>query len=234
MTAQAKTVTRPIGGQSTSTEGGTAPSAVSEHPQFNVTNRKGLPDGVSSNTKQLVGLCCDISGSMFGSKIDNLNKARFGLTSILGDPINKDGFVVIGVDFNEDASLIIDAEPASRCQMPTSIADGGTDFDAPLKMMVERIKDFASRPNPDGWRYLRPHVLFLSDGQANVTQSNIDALHELADITAIAYGDDADEATLSRIASNGEVHIVESDGSALRDFLAEVGQTLSEGRIAEE
>lgn len=214
------------------TTGGTTPSAAAvQHPQLNVTQRKSLPTGVSSNCKQHVIICSDISSSMHGAKCDDQNKARFALNAILADPINKDGFIITVIDFNNGATLIIDAEPATTCQMPNSMACGGTNFDAPINLAAQKIKDFKARPNPDGWRYLRDHVLILSDGRARATQSNIDALHEIADVTAIAYGDDADIATLETIASDGIAHVIGVDGNALRDFLAEVGKTMTQDRL---
>lgn len=231
LTTQAAAGTIPIG-QAAPISTGTAPAAQAvQHPQLNVTQRKSLPTGVSSNCKQHVGMCCDVSTSMGGSKISDLNKGRHALCMVLADPVNKDGFELSVVDFNNRATLVVSGEPATSCQMPTSTASGGTNFDAPINAMVQEIEDLKARPNPDGWRYLRPHVLFLSDGQAHVTQSNIDALHELADVTAIAYGDDADQATLARIASDGNVHVVGTDGNALRDFLAEVGKTMTQDRL---
>lgn len=208
-----------------------APHAV-QHPQLNVTPRKSLPNGVSSNCKQHVILCCDVSISMGGDKINDLNKGRYALCSVLADVINKNGFELSVIDFNNRATLVVDGEPATTCQMPTAVSSGGTNFDAPLNMAEQQTMDFKARPNPDGWRYLPTHVLYMSDGRAHATQSNIDALHEVADVTAIAYGSDADQTTLARIASDGKVHVVGTDGNALRDFLAEVGKTMTQDRLS--
>jgi len=93
---------------------------------------------------------------------------------------------------------------------------------------IKTVEDFNARPNLDGYRYLRPQVLFLSDGHSSVTDKNIADLHEIADVIAIAYGADADTQTLKRIASDGQVHVIGTDGGALRQFLAEVGKTLSQ------
>ena len=89
--------------------------------------------------------------------------------------------------------------------------------------------DFKARPNPDGWHYLRTQVLFLSDGQSSVSQKNILALQEIANVTAIAYGSDADGSTLSSIASDGKVHVIGTRGGELRKFFADVGKTLRQG-----
>ena len=89
------------------------------------------------------------------------------------------------------------------------------------------IRAFESQPNPEGWRYLRSVVLFLSDGNGSVTDAAIRDLHEIADVTVIAYGDDADRTTLHRIASGGEVHVIGTEGGLLRQSFAEVGKTMT-------
>lgn len=114
--------------------------------------------------------------------------------------------------------------------MPEAIADGNTCFDAPLDLIIQELKIFKALPNPDGWHYLRPQVLFLSDGQAQASDQNMANIHEIAEVTAIAYGDDADHETLAKIASDGQVHHIGTDGGALRAFLAEVGKTLTESK----
>ena len=186
-----------------------------------------LPDGISSNCKQLVLLVRDCSSSMSGAKIDELNKASFSLVKVLADQLNKDGFLVSIVDFQSSSKLATSAELATRLQVPQAVAGGGTNFDSALKRTIEAIMKFDNQPNPEGWRYLRPHVLFLSDGHSAVSDKNIMELQEIADVTAIAYGDDADTQTLNRISSTNEVHIVGTQGGDLRKFLAQVGQTLS-------
>ena len=205
--------------------------ATNNAPKFavlKVTNNKRLPTGVASNVKQWVGILVDTSSSMGAlSKIDEVNVAVPMFTSELGLSENKEGFLITAIEFDNSARLLTSAEPASTFQAPTLVASGGTNFDAPLKMAIQELLDFQSQPNPQGWHYLKPQLFIMSDGQAPVSDKNIQAAHELADVTAIAYGSDADEATLKRISSKGEVHIIGTDGGALRSFLAQVGKTMT-------
>jgi len=226
------TATRPLGnsGNPSPTQTMTAPVVPDNAqalPTLKITRKKGLPSGVASNVKQLVLLLCDISTSMIGPKLDELNLARQALGLILADPVNKDGFLLTLIDFNHSAQVICSAQPATTLTMPDSVGNGGTNFDAPINAAIAEIEAFNARPNPDGWHYLRSQVLFLSDGQAGVADSNIQKIQEIADVTTIAYGSDADQSKLARIASDGEVHVVGTDGGALRDFLAEVGKTMT-------
>ncbi len=164
---------------------------------------------------------------MSGNKIDELNLASVALSQILADPQNKDGFLVNIIDFDNGSERRCFAESAVGLVVPTAISQGGTNFDSALIESIHTIAEFKALPNPDGWHYLRPQMLFLSDGQSAVANKNIQDLQEIANVTTIAYGSDADTSTLSRIASDGQVHVVGTQGGELRKFLADVGQTLS-------
>jgi len=198
-------------------------------PKFNFAKRLKIADHICSNTRQLVILACDSSGSMAGTKIDELNLARFALIQELADPQNKDGFYLGVIEFNNKARITSEPQSVLELHLPDAIADGGTRFDAVLEMAASMVNDFNMRPNPDGWNYLRPQVILLSDGHSPVSKHLIDDLQEVANVWAAAYGGDADQKTLSRIASDGQVHFIGTQGGELRKFLASVGETLSQG-----
>lgn len=202
--------------------------ATAEMPELNMPVRRKLPTGIASNVKQHVLIVCDRSTSMNGSKIAELNTARKALVSELASSDNKDGFRVSVIDFNGQADRLYFAEPVQTLKIVPSIATGGTNFDSALQETLDVIRDFKSLPNPDGWNYLRPVVLFLSDGQSSADDSLISEVQEEAQVIAIAYGTDADQQTLGRLSSNGTVQVVGTDGDELRKFLATVGQTMSE------
>lgn len=209
----------------------TGPDMASEEtpiPTLRVTKRLSLPTGVASNVKQHVVLVRDNSSSMSGGKIRELNQASIALCRELADPANKDGFLVSIVEFSNGANIKTAAQAATTLKVPEARANGGTNFDAALLKTIEAVTALSAAPNTEGWRYMRPHVLFLSDGHSNVSDKNIGALHEVADVTAIAYGSDAAQDTLARIATDGQVHVVGTSGAELRQFLAQVGKTLSQ------
>ena len=197
-------------------------------PPMKFTTRKKPRSGVASDCKELVIVANDVSTSMTGGKAKESDLANQALLNELSTPENKNGFIIANIHFNHAAKTVVQPELATTATLPPLVAGGGTNFDTALKEAVRVVTEFMSRDNPEGWDFLRPHVLFLSDGHSPVSQQNIDALHELADVTAIAYGADADEATLSRIASDGSVHTVGTKGHELRAFLAQVGKTMSQ------
>lgn len=203
-----------------------------ELPELRVSKPLQIPMGVSSNTKQHVILVRDCSSSMAGKKIGEVNLATAGLVQELANEQNKDGFLVSITDFSNTATCVAFAESALQINAPKAIANGGTNFDNAITRTIETVLKLHNTPNHDGWRYLRPQVLFLSDGQSNVTDKNIQDLQEIADVTTIAYGSDAHKETLSKIASDGQCHVIGTSGSELRKFLADVGQTLSQSLVS--
>ena len=146
----------------------------------------------------------------------------------LAAPENKDGFFLGVIDFNETAMPVLQPQSVQGLRLPDAKAGGNTRFDAALREAKEMVAAFQNRPNQEGWHFLRPQVLFLSDGHSPVSQGCIDDLQEVANIWTIAYGSGADQQTLSSIATDGQVHFVGIQGGELRKFLATVGKTLTE------
>lgn len=227
--------TQPLGGISLGLEVSEAktapldgPNADNPMPEIQISKPIKIAAGVSSNAKQHVLLVRDHSSSMSGTKIDELNAASQSLVQELANPQNKDGFRVSFVDFSSKAQLAVFAQPAEGLTIAKLNASGGTDFEQALVETISAAQAFQAQPNPQGWQYLRPQVLFLSDGQSQASDKIMRELQDLADVTSIAYGSDADVSMLSRISSDGQVHIIGTNGGELRKFLAEVGQTLSQ------
>ncbi|WP_273281363.1 vWA domain-containing protein [Pseudooceanicola atlanticus] len=223
--------TQPLGVSGGTATGTTMPGdpldpTMANLPVLKVTQRKKMPNGVAQNVKQHFICCTDHSTSMTGDKLQELLMGLSGLFLQLADPSNKDGFRITVIPFNNSSHVHCFAVAANAVPPLNLMAGGGTNFDSPLKKAIAEIQALKAAPNPGGWHWLKPIVLFLSDGQANVSDKNIEELHEIADVVAIAYGDDADVDTLARISSKGVVEIVGTDSGALRDFLAVVGNTM--------
>jgi len=236
ISSSAATSTMPLGEIQTGGAMGTSGTAPLDTGQVQLPTRAlkvsaplKMPTGVSSNCKQLVVLACDVSSSMKGqSKIDNLNVARTSLIQVLALPENKDGFIGCIVDFNHKAQTIVPPQSVVGMTVPVSKAGGGTNFNSAALECIRIVEGFNSQENPDGYRFIRPIVIKLSDGHAQISDKNIQALQEIATVITVAYGVDADQAALARIASDGQVHVVGTQGDQLRKFLADVGKTLSQ------
>lgn len=220
--------TMPLGQPST-TPNTTVPdqnAAVAPPLPMKLTVKKKLPTGVASNVKQRVYLLLDCSSSMSGLKIQELEMATGSVLLQLADPSNKDGFRVTIVFFNHGSSVHCQTTAPEAVPPLNVVASGGTNFDSAILTAIQEIDKAKALPNPDGWHYLHDQVIMLSDGQSRVSDKNIQELQERANVTAVAYGADANQDILSRIASDGQVHVVGDNGGALRDFLAAVGATM--------
>jgi len=216
-------------GQPTTAPNTTVPAqnaAVAPPLPMKLTVKKKLPTGVASNVKQRVYLLLDCSSSMSGFKIQELEMATGSVLLQLADPSNKDGFRVTIIPFNHGSSVHCQTTAPEAVPPLNLVASGGTNFDSAILKAIQEIDNAKALPNPDGWQFLQDQVIFLSDGQSRVSDKNIQDLQERANVTAVAYGADANQSILSRIASDGQVHVVGTDGGALRDFLAAVGATM--------
>ena len=187
-------------------------------------------DGVNTKyAKQHVLLVLDTSGSMRSNgKIDESNLAKNNLISELAVPDNKDGFEVTEIPFSGRAKRTVFAQSAVGLTLKPGVAGGGTNFEVALTMAKEAILELDQRPNPEGYKYFRPVIIFMSDGHSIATDTTIETCKELADIIAIAFGADANKDMLAKIASDGKVHRVGTNGGDLAKFLAAVGKTISD------
>ncbi len=203
-----------------------AMEGASDAPKLSIGQGLTLPGWVSSNSKQDVILTLDSSISM-RALLAQLDQAVMALWHILASEENKNGFRLSIIRFSDDAELILDGIMVQEAKIERSRVINGTNFDRAVEKTYEVVGDLVTRPNPDGWMWLRPQVLFLSDGHSRASQENINRLHEVADVWSIAYGAGANLRELSRIASDGQAHVVGTNGGELRRFLANVGETLS-------
>ncbi len=204
--------------------------AASEFPQLNVGKGLVCADWISSNTKQDVVAVLDWSGSM-AHLLSELDQAMTALHLILASAVNKNGFRMSVIGFSDDATLVVDGVMAKDVVLSPSRAIAGTNFDAALDKTCEVVTQLRNRPNPDGWSWLRPQVFFLSDGFDEADPAKVARVQEVSNVWSIAYGPGANVKELSRIASDGQAHVVGTNGGELRKFLANVGETLSAERL---
>ena len=202
-----------------------APTAAAPLPELKVSK----PLKIQRYNKQHIVFLRDRSISMEGIKIDELNMATVSFGAELADPVNKDNFIWSIIDFDSTAETRCMAVSAVGLNIPVAISQGGTDFDHAILEAIQVVEAVKALPNPDAWPFMFPKVFMLSDGQSPVLDANITALQEIATVHAIAFGSDADQTTLSRISSDGQVQIIGTEGGELRKFLTDVGKTLTQG-----
>jgi uncharacterized protein YegL len=192
------------------------------------------PDWICQNCHQHVFLTRDGSGSMAGQKGEEASRASSDLVAELASPSNKNGFYVTVIDFNTEAETVHAKSAANSLSgnvrpLGAWLLSGGTNITAGLHMASEMI-DSDAKGKEQGVRWLRPVVICFTDGQHNTGPSPETVATELknkADLVMVAFGTDADEAELKRLATSPQHFYRCSNGVELRRFLAAVGATIS-------
>jgi uncharacterized protein YegL len=176
---------------------------------------------------------------MAGQKAQDASAASLDLVAELAQPVNKDGFVVGVVDFATTSHVVHVLTRATELNgkvAPLSVGSGllglfggSTNVTAGLED-ARRMLDEADQAGGEGVHYLRPVTVVFSDGQHNTgpgPKDVADRLKQKADVVAVAFGGDADEALLRSIASSPQHFYRCANGRELRKFLAAVGATMT-------
>ncbi len=211
---------------------------MAENPRENgtiVTGGIKRPAWICGNVKQAAIQVRDCSGSMTGEKAKEAAAASMDLNTELADPANKDGFLVALIDFDSSAEIVQDLTPATKLagqDIPLDIGrfGGSTNITSGL----EKALDIVNRVENSPEEHLKTVVIIFTDGDHNTGPSPEQVAEQLkkkADIVAIAFGSDADEGLLKRLASTPQhFYRCKSGGKELRAFFAAVGATMTATR----
>lgn len=148
-----------------------------------------------------VVLLLDVSGSMSGDKIDNLNKAVKEMLDTFAQEEKMETEIIVSViSFGGQVHLQIPFTKASQIEWQGLQVNGNTPMGTAINMAKAMIEDKETTPS----RAYRPTVVLVSDGQP--TDSNIwkqamadfisDGRSSKCDRMALAIGRDADETVL--------------------------------------
>jgi uncharacterized protein YegL len=155
-----------------------------------------------------VYLLLDVSGSMGGVKINNLNEATDEMIRTMADEEKMEVEILISViTFGNDADVHLPATSASQVEWSNLNASGMTAMGAALIKAKEMIEDKEITPS----RAYRPTIVLVSDGQPNDTgweRAMDDFINtgrsKKCDRMAMAIGSDADENVLKRFIDGTE------------------------------
>ena len=159
--------------------------------KFTVSKPKPLP----------VVLLLDISGSMSGSKIENLNTAVKEMLDTFAEEEKMETEILVSViTFGEEVRLHLPYTKASQAQWHDLEASGMTPMGTALKMAKAMIEDKETTPS----RAYRPTIVLVSDGQPNDSWEKpledfiSEGRSSKCDRMAMAIGNDADKTVLKR------------------------------------
>ena len=154
-----------------------------------------------------VYLLLDVSGSMRGEKINNLNKATYDMISSMADEEKMEVEILISIiTFGSNINVHLPATSASHVKWKDLTAYGETKMGGALKKAKEMIEDKEITPS----RSYRPTIVLVSDGRpGDVWEEPLNDLaktgrSQKCDRMAIAIGQDADENVLKQFIDGTE------------------------------
>lgn len=175
-----------------------------------------------------VVLLLDVSGSMSGDKIDNLNKAVEDMLAAFAKEEKMETEILVSViTFGSRVNLHLPYTRASKVQWQRLHADGMTPMGSALEMAKDMIEDKATTPS----RAYRPTIVLVSDGQPNDSWEKplVDFISQgrssKCDRMAMAIGRDADEAVLKRFTAH-DLFYAENAGQ-LHEFFQRVTMSVT-------
>lgn len=178
-----------------------------------------------------VVLMLDVSGSMSGDKIDNLNTAVEDMLQAFAREEKMETEIIVAViTFGGQVSLHLPYTKASQIQWTKMSASGNTPMGAALTMLKDMIEDKTVTPS----RAYRPTIVLVSDGQPNDRWE--EPLEDFishgrsakCDRMAMAIGRDADTAVLNRFITGTPHELFFAENAAqLHEFFQRVTMSVT-------
>ncbi len=167
-------------------------------------------------------LLLDVSGSMLGAKIQNLNDSVKDMLETFRDTETSEIEIDVAIiTFGAELKLYQALTSASNIQWRDLSASGGTPLGTALEMAKAMIEDKSVVPS----RAYRPTVVLVSDGQPTDSWEKPlnDFIHDgrssKCDRMAMAIGADADEGVLGKFIEGTKNRLFYAENAKqLRDF----------------
>lgn len=203
-------------------------------PNFTIGGLK-RPAWVNSKVRQRAFLVLDASGSMRGKKARDVETATSQLVAELAKPANKDAFDICVVRYDTDTDTIVPTKKATEAAADIASFEllkgrgRATNITAGLEEAERAVA--STGPSPE-CKEVDPLLLLFTDGMHNTGESPPEPVADRlkasgVTIVSVAYGSDADEGLLLRLASSPQHFFRCRDGKDLRAFFAAIGATLS-------
>jgi len=176
-------------------------------------------------------LLLDVSGSMSGAKILNLNDAVKDMLSTFCDTENSETEIHVAIiTFGSEVKLHQPLTSSSKISWHDLSASGGTPLGTALKMAKAMIEDKSVIPS----RAYRPTVVLVSDGRPNddwrqpLEDFIKDGRSAKCDRMAMAIGADADEGVLGKFIEGTQNRLFYAENAKqLREFFTFVTMSVT-------
>ena len=163
-----------------------------------------------------VYILADVSGSMAGLKVQNLNKAIAQMAqSFLADSDTDITFHMSVITFGSSAKLHIPLTPIERFSFTPLTTSGSTNLAGALKIAKELIEDRSKQPV----RAMKPAVALISDGmpdrgyEVEFERFINEGKTRESQRFAVGIGSDADRAVLDRFQNIDEIGVLSADSA---------------------
>lgn len=176
-------------------------------------------------------LLLDVSSSMEGTKIRNLNIAVKEMLDTFAQEEKMETEILVSIiTFGDTVDLKIPYTKASKVAWESLVADGYTPMGTALRMAKAMIEDKETTPS----RAYRPTVVLVSDGQPNdewetpLEEFISEGRSSKCDRMAMAIGSDADETVLGRFIQGTPHELFYAEGaSQLHEFFQRVTMSVT-------
>lgn len=195
----------------------------------------GLRELVDNPTPRVpVALCLDVSGSMRGQPIQELQQGlRKYRDEMLTDELTRFSAETALITFATDAECVSDFCTPDRMQLPALDADGLTAMGSALNLALDRLESRKQQYRSSGIDYYQPILVVMTDGQPTdplVTRDAVQRVRELAEkrkltVIAVGIGPDADMTMLQKLCVRGKP--VRLSAMQFREFFAWLSASVS-------
>lgn len=182
-----------------------------------------------------VALCLDISSSMKGEPIDELN-AGVGqyLTEIYNDDMTRNSAETAIVTFADEAECLLDFNTVDQLALTPLEADGMTDMGEGLTLALDLLDKRKQQYKTVGVEYYQPILVVMSDGEPNgnpkvLKQATSRIQQMIAErkltVIAVGIGENADMKMLNQLTRRDAVRM---NGLYFREFFAWLSRSVAE------
>ena len=182
-----------------------------------------------------VALCLDVSSSMDGEPIDELN-AGVGqyLTEIYNDDMTRNSAETAIITFADEAECLLDFNTVDQLALTSLEANGTTDMGKGLTLALDLLDKRKQQYKTVGVEYYQPILVVMSDGEPNgnpkvLKQATCRIQQMIAErkltVIAVGIGENADMKMLNQLTRRGAVRM---SGLYFREFFAWLSRSVAE------
>ena len=182
-----------------------------------------------------VALCLDVSSSMSGEPIDELN-AGVGqyLTEINNDDLTRDSAETAIITFADEAECLLDFNTVDKIALTPLEADGMTNMGEGLNLALDLLDKRKQQYKTVGVEYYQPILVVMSDGEPNgdpkVLKQAANRIKQMIaerklTVIAVGIGNNADMEMLNKLTRRGAVRM---NGLHFREFFAWLSRSVAE------